>query len=424
MVDLRLRFWKRAAGLVEPLSERAVDAQVARGELPRDRAGERRGIASVPRPAGPLAWFHVTGTQRGLDLAGVMARMLELREDTANLLLTTREVPDDGALRRRLPKRVVVQAAPHDRPVAVERFVEYWQPSLCLWADTPNDALMGAEMQRLGIPRCLLPGPDLDAWLVRRLRPDLRAAARIFVADTHAMARVREAGVPADRVELVGHPREGTAAPEIDEAIRVHVARVLEARPLWLAARVPLEELPLVLDAQRLAQRQVHQLALIVLPEPGASPEDYRNELEKSGVNWTDSSALEVGGVPADVVLAGPDVAEATWYHLATVSYIGGSLVQHGGQSPQVAAALGSAVIHGPHVGVFSDIYARLMAAGAARTVTDARSLSRAVGHAIVPDRAARMAHAAWQVTSEGAEANDTIADALDMLLPDDGGTP
>lgn len=419
MVDLRLRFWKRAAGLVEPLTDRAVEAQVARGEMPRTHAAERRGEASTPRPGGLLVWLHAATSAQALDMAGVIARLRDLRDDGLGILVTTSEVPDDGALRRRLPPGVIVQAMTHDRPVAITRFLDHWRPALCLWADGPDAALMGAEIQRRGVPRCLLLDRDPDAWLARRHRTDLRTAARLFVATTQAVARVREAGVPAERVELSGPPHEDAAAPEYDDAIRTHVARVLEARPLWLAARVPLEELPFVLAAQRAAQRQVHQLALIVLAEPGADIAACRAVLEEAGVDWIDSGALEVGGVPADVVLADPTVPEATWYHLATVSYIGGSLAQHGGQSPLDAAAFGSAILHGPHVGVFSDLYARLMAAGAARQVTGTDSLARAVAHVVVPDRAAHMAHAAWQVTSEGAAANDAIADALDMVLPD-----
>ena len=46
-------------------------------------------------------------------------------------------------------------------------------------------------------------------------------------------------------------------------------------------------------------------------------------------------------------------------YRLAPIVFMGGSLVGHGGQNPIEAAKLGAAILHGPHVWNFAEIYAR-----------------------------------------------------------------
>ena len=98
------------------------------------------------------------------------------------------------------------------------------------------------------------------------------------------------------------------------------------------------------------------------------------------------------------------------WYRLATVSFLGGSLSPGiGGTEPMAAAALGTAILYGPNVRRYMPSYTRLANAGAARIVNDAASLSSAVTHLIAPDHAAAMAHAGWDVVSEGAEVVDTV---------------
>ena len=47
-------------------------------------------------------------------------------------------------------------------------------------------------------------------------------------------------------------------------------------------------------------------------------------------------------------------------YRVAPAVFIGGSLVKHGGQNPIEAAKLGAAILHGPHVWNFAEIYAAL----------------------------------------------------------------
>jgi 3-deoxy-D-manno-octulosonic-acid transferase len=83
-------------------------------------------------------------------------------------------------------------------------------------------------------------------------------------------------------------------------------------------------------------------------------------------------------------------------YRLAPVVFIGGSLVRHGGQNPIEAAKLGVAIVHGPHVWNFADIYAALDEARGAEQVTDADRLTAGLGvllaHPAARARVAQMA--------------------------------
>ena len=105
-------------------------------------------------------------------------------------------------------------------------------------------------------------------------------------------------------------------------------------------------------------------------------------------------------------------------YRLAPVTFLGGSLVSGvGGRDPFEAAALGSAILYGPNVGRYLAAYSRLASVGAARIVKDAETLAGAVQRLSAPDQAAAMAHAAWEVVTQGAEATDRLLDLLQDTL-------
>jgi len=92
------------------------------------------------------------------------------------------------------------------------------------------------------------------------------------------------------------------------------------------------------------------------------------------------------------------------------VSFLGGSLlIGRGDIDPLEAAALGSAVLYGPRVGRYLQSYSRLASAGAARIINDSAALGMAVTRLVAPDQAAIMAHAGWDVVSEGAALMDRI---------------
>ena len=76
-------------------------------------------------------------------------------------------------------------------------------------------------------------------------------------------------------------------------------------------------------------------------------------------------------------------------YRLAPIVFMGGSLVRHGGQNPIEAAKLGAALLHGPHVWNFKEIYLALDEARGAEEVLDVNRLAVRIG-AWLTDAAAR----------------------------------
>ena len=71
--------------------------------------------------------------------------------------------------------------------------------------------------------------------------------------------------------------------------------------------------------------------------------------------------------------------------------FVGGSLASHGGQNPIEPIKLGAAILHGPHIWNFAEIYAALDKAHGAEQVTDVGKLAVRVG-AWLTDAAERTA--------------------------------
>jgi 3-deoxy-D-manno-octulosonic-acid transferase len=115
-----------------------------------------------------------------------------------------------------------------------------------------------------------------------------------------------------------------------------------------------------------------------------------------------------------------PDSAAeyGVWYRLAPVCYMGGSLLGDGcARNPMEAAALGSAIIYGPRPGNFGAVFGRLGAAQAARAVGSAGDLGEALSDLLAPDRAARLAQAAWGLASDGVEVTDRVVEFARRVL-------
>ena len=106
------------------------------------------------------------------------------------------------------------------------------------------------------------------------------------------------------------------------------------------------------------------------------------------------------------------------FYRLASLAFIGGSLVPHGGQNPLEAARLGCPSLFGPHTGNFDEMTAHLLQAGAAKRVENALDLTATIG-ALLDDPAAcaRMARQAWEAGAAEGAVLCRVRQALGPLL-------
>ena len=105
-------------------------------------------------------------------------------------------------------------------------------------------------------------------------------------------------------------------------------------------------------------------------------------------------------------------------YRLAPIVFMGGSLATHGGQNPIEAIRLGAAVVHGPHVWNFAEIYATLDAEHGAVPVADEETLTVRLGEWLADPSARRAVAdaAAGTVERLGGALKRTLA-ALDPYL-------
>src|SRR5204863_7367457 len=109
----------------------------------------------------------------------------------------------------------------------------------------------------------------------------------------------------------------------------------------------------------------------------------------------------ELPGPDTDVYVADTLGELGLVYRVAPIVFVGGSLASHGGQNPIEPIKLGAAILHGPHVWNFAEIYTALDAAHGAEQVTDVGKLAVRVG-AWLTD--------AGQRTSVAASAKETVA--------------
>ncbi len=387
-----------------------------------ERLGERMGLAAHPRPEGRLAWFHAASVGEAASLLELVRRLEAGRPDLTCLVTTVTQTSAQ-LLAARLPFRAIHQYAPVDVLPWVERFLDHWRPDLAVWTESEIWPATLVATHRRQVPMVLINARISNrsfrrwryAWGMARSL--LGRFDTVLAQDVLAGEHFRWLGVDPLNLEVTGSLKEGAAPLSHDEAERVKIARAFAGRPVWLAASTHPGEEEVALAAHTRARRALPMLALILAPRHPVRGDDLAQMLRERGLFVAQRSKDEQVTPDTDVYLADTLGEMGLWYRTASVSFVGGSLVEVGGHNPFEPALLGSAILHGPHVRNFAEGYARLGGADAATVVRDEADLATALTTTLAPDRAAAMAAAAWGVMSDGADVTDRVLEVLGGYL-------
>ncbi|MBL8549223.1 MAG: 3-deoxy-D-manno-octulosonic acid transferase [Hyphomonadaceae bacterium] len=412
-----LGLYRAALAVLAPFAAPILRRRARAGLEDPARLQERFGHASQTRPAGSLVWLHAASV-------GEMGVALQLRDGLAerrgdlSFLVTTGTRTSAQLFASRRPA-ALHQYAPIDRRDAVRRFLAHWRPDLGVFIESelwPNLAL---EAEARGVALALV-NARMSEGALRRWRSFRASAARllkpfdpIFAAD----ARTSEglAGIIGRAAPALGNLKLAAAAPPADAAALAALRAEIGPRPIWLAASTHPGEDEIVLAAHREIVAARPDALLILAPR---HPERGAEIAALAGAAPRRSVGAVVG--PSPVYVADTMGEMGLFYRLAAVSLVCGSLLPTlRGHNPIEPAKLGSAILAGPHVSSFGDLFEALDGAGGIGRAGTADEIAAAV-LGLWRDEALRerRTRAAAAAAEEGGPALAATLDALLARLP------
>ncbi len=368
-----------------------------------------------PRPEGRLLWFHL-GENAGPGRLAQLAERLRRDRSDIRLLLTGDDVPATKGF----PKGTLADSTPPERLPALRGFLDHWRPDVAVLAGSSLPPALITATGRRGIPLLLvdtrLTQQSLRPWRWRRgmAASLLSRFRRILVQDPETADRLTRLGGRHAPVEIAGRIEETTEPLGANEAERAALAELLDTRPVWFVVACPEAEEDAVIAAHTQAMRLAHRMLLIIAPADPGRIGALADRMRREGWEVAERARDQEPEPNVQAFVTDGETELGLWYRLAPVTFMGGTLNAGGPcRNPFEPAALGSAILHGPHPGPYPDAYARLTEAQAARLVETPAALAEAVGELIAPDKAAMLAHNAWAASSGGAEVAERVVQVI-----------
>ena len=332
-----------------------------------------------------VIWIHAVSVGEVLAAKPLLDALIQ-RYPQDRLVVSTTTESGFSIATQQIGVRGVAVFFPLDFRWCVRRALEVLHPRLLVLMEAEWWPTVIRLARARGVPVAVVNGRISPrafrryGW-VRRWLKEMLGNVNVYLMQGEVDAdRLIALGAPKERVQVVGSLKweASLGVRPSAEALQAVAGRLgLNGRQaVIVAGSTHRGEERLVLEAFQVLRQSGQDMRLILAARHLERLPEVEALVRAMGLTTVRLSSVAPGGGTWDVGLVDTFGQLPLYYGLASVVFVGGSLIPHGGQNPLEPASLGKAVVFGPFMHNFEGIARELLAHQAARQLADGSQLT------------------------------------------------
>ena len=351
-------FYNILTNLAIIISPIIIIYRIVKGKEDVKRVGEKFCIYSKKK-SNKKVWIHAASVGELMSIVPVI-RKLEKNKKINSILLSTSTTSSAKIFNKLKLKKTSHIYFPLDNNFIVKRFINYWQPELAIFIDSEIWPNMFRNLQIKDIPIVIM-----NARITKRsfskwqIFPNF--ANQVFGKITLALPQNLETLkylklLKVRDIKTAGNLKYYGQKDNHDYSTKL-LKNKFKNLKVWCAASTHFNEEILIGKLHKKLKKKQKKLITIIIPRHVSRTNEIKEALNKIELNCILHSSNEKIKKNTDIYLVDSYGETSKFYSLTNISFVGGSIIKHGGQNPLEPARLGNYIISGPNVKNFKEIY-------------------------------------------------------------------
>jgi 3-deoxy-D-manno-octulosonic-acid transferase len=368
--------------------------------------GQRFGRVTRKCPEKRCIWLHAVSVGE-VNAAKTIIKELQTKFGDYEIVIST--TTDTGFARASnlFGQEYQVFYFPFDFSRVIHRAFRNIRPAICLLMELEVWPNFVGTARRSNIPLVVVNGRISDKSFPKYKRVKLlvrhifRKVSLVLAQTDEYAQRFIEIGAAVDNVIVTGSLKYDTAqiTDKVEGADALAAQLNIGNERIWVAGGTGPGEEKIILDVltRLLRMAQFEDLRLVIVPRKPERFDEVARMIADAGLKYVRYSSLKNTDDKCNdrpPVILGDTMGDLRkFYSLASIVFVGRSLVPMGGSDMMEAAALGTCTIFGPHTFNFRQTVDSLLASNGAIVVKDGEELLAAIQKCLLePDYARQIA--------------------------------
>ena len=364
--------------LISPI---IIILRIFKNKEDQKRFVEKFSIPSKRRQNGLLIWFHACSVGEVLSIIPLI-KYYEKNNDVNQILITTSTLSSSKVLKKFKFKKTIHQFYPIDHFIFVNSFLNYWKPNISIFMESEIWPCMFHNLKHKGIPLILLNAritkKTFNRWLkFKNFTKSILNNIKI------AYPQNKETKLYLKKLGLNNYSQIGNIKfAEYDDAnqnLDKKLNLLLKNRKFWVASSTHNSEEIFFAETHRILKRKYNDIITIIIPRHIHRVKEIVSELQGLELKANLHSLRPKNLKNTDIYIVDTFGETKKFHKLSATVFLGGSIINRGGQNPLEAARYGAKILHGPFVSNFTDIYNLLKSNKISKKIYTATQLSKEI---------------------------------------------
>ena len=161
------------------------------------------------------------------------------------------------------------------------------------------------------------------------------------------------------------------------EKIQENLKKFVKSKKVWCASSTHFNEENLCGLVHKELKKKYTNLLTIIIPRHINRTPSIKEDLNKLGLKVHTHEPKSKIPDDTDIYIVNAYGKTKSFYNYCKSVFLGGSIINHGGQNPLEAARFGCKILHGPNVSNFKEIYAFLNQNKISSKITSSKMMSK-----------------------------------------------
>ena len=352
--------------------------RIYKGKEDKIRFREKFSIPSKKRSKGKLIWFH--GASVG-EILSIIPLIENYEKDKLinQILVTSSTLSSSKVLKKFKFKKTVHQFYPIDHFFFTKRFLEYWKPNLAIFIDSEIWPNMFKKLEEKKISLILL-NARITKKTFLRWQSLKNVSQKVFKKISIAYPQNLETKyflkkLRVKKIKTIGNLKFAAQDNEIMNKLNFR----FKSKKIWVASSTHSDEEIFCGKTHIELKKKIKNLLTILIPRHIHRAQEIKSELESLRLNVATHSSNTKNLKNIDIYIVDTFGETKQFHKVGTSVFMGGSIINRGGQNPLEAARYGARILHGPNVDNFKDVYKSLSNLKISKKITTPRELASSI---------------------------------------------
>ena len=314
------------------------------------------------RPKGKLIWFHGASVGEIKSIIPILEK-LEKNSNYNQILITSNTLSSANIVKNLKLKKIIHQFFPIDSNFILKKFIDFWKPSKVIFIDSelwPNTLI---NLKKREIPVVLL-NARITKKSFKRWMKFKNFARKIFSLISVSYPANQETKkylkiLKVKKIKFLDNLKYAEPNYEILTSNR-KVKKYFKNRNIWCAASTHYNEEIICGNVHLKLKSKIKNLLTIIIPRHIKRCEEIKSDLEKLNLKVMVIKSAQKIQYNVDVLILDAYGKTKLFFENSPNVFLGGSLINHGGQNPLEAARIGCNILYGPNIYNFREVYSFL----------------------------------------------------------------